>query len=407
MNKQTRIHLFFAIALYLVGCATGLNKTEGVDAPLNTTPQITESNEVIKPNETDTFVPTITTLPTPISILSAEVTPTVYPAQMPLLSTATPFPSFMWVTQNKSEYLVGWVVPLDWWDVSEQFSAPKPENLFWGAWANVPYVETLANTPTTVHPDGLMIFSMVIASSETALPQLRGEEKQIGWEDTVWFLEKTGLEAAPYVSKLSYSAIRGSFYYTFSFDCIPPDTVYEGDAVAFCRHVWEGIANNLEFCDGFAALPESPGWQVIEDINIGYAFEIPAQWPGPGGVELGAFSMFNHPIDNQPMFCPLPDHLMKVDVAALRPGNFAAEGQNPQDGRPNLEGFSEVPTVNYPAWLSSVQGGGEGGMFQAESKTLYIQAGGYWFQFGFICSPEWTADCDTILNHLIESFQLK
>lgn len=107
------------------------------------------------------------------------------------------------------------------------------------------------------------------------------------------------------------------------------------------------------------------------------------------------------------MFCPLPNHLMKVDVAALRPGNFAAEGQNPQDGRPNLEGFTEVSTANYPAWLSTVLGSGEGGMFQAESKTLYIQAGGYWFQFGFICSPEWTADCDTILDHLIESFQLK
>lgn len=286
--------------------------------------------------------------------------------------------------------------------MSTQIQPKYEQAVFWGAWAN-----SAANLPLVQDDltDLVLVFSLQVLPAAAAPVKMVGVEQQNGWGQTVWFAESGGDAAQPFGVELAFTAVSDTYYYLFSLGCAAPTTMTDDELTALCHHIWDSAAGSLAFCTPPAPAPAMPtAWQVVTDSR-GHTFEIPAAWPPPKGVDTGAYTLWSHSIDTQPMACPLPEQFAKVDVSLLSSGNFAAQGQAPQDGKPNLDGFLSVSNTTYPTWVSSIQKDGEGGNFPAEAKVLYIQTDGNWAQFIFFCAPTWTAVCEATVTHIAVSFR--
>jgi hypothetical protein len=214
-------------------------------------------------------------------------------------------------------------------------------------------------------------------------------------------------EAAPFNLHLEASIDHLDLQYTLSLDCAAPDMATDDSQnmfITYCHDLWQGVSYNSGLCIvPPTATPMPLMWRQVSDAYLHYAFEVPTSWSDGIRATADRLSFFSLPVHQQPGECPFPDHLIKVDFAADPPGNFAVEGQPPTQGAPDITGFVPITVTEYTAWrYDSI--GQEGGSFIADSTTIYIQGADYWYRIFFACAPVWTADCEDILRHILDTF---
>ncbi len=399
-----RRFLYIAVVLVFIclyGCTITSSSRDGVGLAPPTRGEYLSAapEEPTKNSITSTATPNVLGADTPSP--QADASLPVLPS--PIVSaTATPFPTIMWSEFNHSDYAVIWPVPLGWEDVSTQIHPKYEHAVFWGAWAN-----SAASVPLLEDDlaDMVQVFSLQVLPAADVPTEMVGLEQKNGWGQTVWFVESRGNVAESFGVELAFTAVSDTYYYIFSLGCAAPTTMADDELAAFCHHIWDSVAGSLAFCTPPTSAADMPtAWQAVTDSR-GHDFEIPAAWPTPKGVETEAYTLWSHPLDIQPMACPLPEQFAKVDVSLLSSGNFATQEQKPEEGKPNLDGFLSVSNTTYPAWVSPIQPDGEGGHFPAEARVLYIQTGGNWAQFIFFCAPTWTAVCEETMTHIATSFR--
>lgn len=405
MYPKVLLSLF---CLFLIGCQPSLASLETPQSavPIEIYPTIVEP----KPSETvaaPTIMPTITAATLmPSSTPTATLTPTLPPA------SATPFLPVSWQEMVNPEFGVAWLVPRAWWDVSDTlFPDTLEESLFWSAWANDQQAAQRLSGASHIFPEGLIIVSLQINSGDADASLLSGVSRENEWGQSLSFTELNGENIAPFSLHLALSTVRAGYLYDFSLKCAPPseaDSSQQNAFIAQCRTLWNLMSNQFGLCAVSQEPTAEPGaWQQVSNEAYQYAFDVPANWEPPRETPEN-LTFFSLPVNKQPFSCPLPDRFMKLDFFAQPPGNFAVEGQQPQEGAPDFAQATEITVADLPAWLFEPdrETDEEGGNFTAENALLYIKGPKYWYTFTLYCSPEWTAECQEVWDHLLESFQL-
>lgn len=391
--------------LCLVGCNPSISDQDVAKTKLtSTTP----------PTLTITAAPMLSESPTLVTeSFGLTATPIPSPTHPPTPAPTATLPEISAMPMTNLDYGVSWSVPVGWQDISAEWQLPTDNTLFWSAWANEADASMLLAASPLTFPKGLMVATLHIAPIDGATPPPLGTRVTSVWGQSLWFYELEGAEAAPFSLRLVLSATQSPYAYTFSLDCAAPDGATAADQATFiasCRHIWDFISFDFGSCAiPVTPTPSSNMWQVISNESYQYAFEIPISWLMSEGTPDNLI-FFSVPIDGQPQFCPLPDKFMKLEFFAEPPGNFAEEGQSPEEGTPDLEGAMAITLGGQPAWLFLPDGETaeeEGGNFSADITLVYIQGPTYWYTFTLYCSPEWTADCQKVLDHTLGSFQIQ
>lgn len=442
---SSRLGLFLAICLWLVGCVspslsggapqsspTGIQTSEPTAA---VTVEVTAQESVASASMTPEPTITITSRPTKATpTLGSEIEPKD-PATLPTRPpstpteeipisypplTITPVPTLPFAeteTLVNTEYGVVWSVPQGWWELSDQVAPPSAQTLYWRVWSDQAEGAAVFSESTTAFPDGLLVL-MVDIEPEGASPFPPGsipwELYHRGYLLNVRAYEITGPEAAPFALRLGYFVVRSSYRYNLMLGCLPPT---DGDANqvaqhdALCRQTWHAVS--LPF--GLCTLPSDwlelslNSWQVIDNLDYDYSFEVPANWPELLGFPQQLRFISDPAGSNRNPDCPLPKGLVFFDFAANPPDYF---GPN---NRPDLEGYMEMMVGGLPAWMRTQQGL-EGYQPLDTRVDIYVQGPEFWYTMTWHCltptdaseedQTAFAQQCEAVLERILDSFQV-
>lgn len=173
---------------------------------------------------------------------------------------------------------------------------------------------------------------------------------------------------------------------------IPPPSPVENTAVAAA----------------VTSTPSSPcARQTVADEYHHYSFEVPISFEKNPDATADLIVFTNDATRQLPSSCHPLVNAIKLDFYAQPPGNFAVSGQAPEDGvPPDLGDYILISGTNYPTWIKSTEAG-EGADLSASSKQIYIQGNTFWYFFSLYCVPDWTEECETVLDQTIASFTIR
>lgn len=159
----------------------------------------------------------------------------------------------------------------------------------------------------------------------------------------------------------------------------------------------------------FSTQEPAEAWQRVSDDWYGYSFEVPATWiqEKPTRDRLMFFS--DPTVVGQVGPLTLPNGLIKLDFAVDPIGK----------GEPDRTGVTPITVAGKPAWIISLDYSGreESEAAGPPSFSVYILGSEYWYTLWLGCTPPSGADakvrdtfiakCRQILDHILDSFQIK
>lgn len=444
MNIAARLGLFLTTCLWLVGCVTSPSSSNGTPQPPITGTQALEPTAaiVVEVTTQGSVIAASTTPEVTITSASTEVTPSpiseIEPKDLATIPTrpsstpteeiqipyppptSTPVPTLPFAgfeTIINTEYGVTWSVPQGWWELSDQVAPPSTQTLYWRVWSDQAEGVAVFSESPSAFPDGLLMLLLDVEPEGTSpLPpsSIPWELYHRGYLLNVRAYEVTGPEAAPFALRLGYFVVRSSYRYNLMLGCLPPsggdaDQVAQHDAL--CRQTWHAVS----FSFGLCTLPSDwlelslDSWQVIDNLDYDYSFEVPANWPELLGFPQELRFVSDPAVSNRNPDCPLPKGVMVFGFAAHTPDYF---GPN---NRPDLEGYMETRVGGLPAWMRTQQGF-EGYQPLDNSVDIYVQGPKFWYAMGWLCLTPTAASeedqaafaqqCQGVLDRILNSFQV-
>lgn len=313
-----------------------------------------------------------------------------------------------------------WQVPLGWQEIDELALGQQANVVYQQAWANrEDAVRQLAEGIPHLQ-DSLMVLTAQVSNetdSPFPPPGSRLVKTPLGQE--VAEREVGGTEANPFALRLSHVMARTPYHYTLELSCLFPVTIDDPAWAVFdaeCRDMW----HYLSFDFGLCPLPSTPvpvpvSWQTVSDEYYGYVLEVPLEWQReehPTADKLTFLTDLG--IISQPRACRLPNGLMEFNLTVNPSGNFL-----PADG-PDRTEYESLPDRPFPTWIrhfDETEVGIEGmGIEGVTATNVHIQGPEYWYSLGFQChapsgsndetQADFQAQCDVILAHILDSFQI-
>jgi hypothetical protein len=208
--------------------------------------------------------------------------------------------------------------------------------------------------------------------------------------------------------------VRSPYRYNLELGCLPPldgdsDQVAQHDAL--CRQTFSVINNPFGLCTWPSDWLELSldAWQVIDNLDYDYSFEVPANWPELLGHPQRLRFISDPAGSNRNPDCPLPKGLIYFDFAAVAPSEFAPNGVL------SFEGYTETTVGGLPAWSQTKQGF-EGYQPLDTRVDIYVQGPEFWYTMTWHCltptdateeeQAAFAQQCQAVLQRILNSFQV-
>jgi hypothetical protein len=318
------------------------------------------------------------------------------------------------VGQTSVEFGFAWIVPVGWPEVSEQAAAEEGA-LFQQAWANDENAaQLLAGSPPQLQDTLMVLSARVRSEADSLFPPPDSNLQRTAQDQPVAALTVSGAAAAPFSLRLSYTIARSPYHYTLELGCLFPaeaGSAAWAAAEANCQDTWQRISWQFGLCPLPGRPISSPeSWQTVANAYYGYSFEIPAEWYEQEYRTADRREFVTDLVVlTQPRTCRKPNGIMGLRLSADPPGNFL-----PADG-PDRTGYMQLLNKPFPIWML-FQDEAEVGVEGVTSTGIYVQGSFYWYGLGFQChapsgageadKAAFQAQCDAVLAHILDSFQV-